>query len=153
MGFSNRVVWAQQLLLMGSRAQAHTLWPACSEACGIFPQAQTHISCTGRRILIHCVCAKSPQSCLTLCDAMDHSPPGFSVHGILQARILEVAMPTREVQDILFNSKILTAWSFWPSQVFSDSKGFSLGIPATKGPSPPTDPHHILTLSPRPSLF
>ena len=29
------------------------------------------------------------QSCLTLCDPVDHSPPGSSVHGILQARILE----------------------------------------------------------------
>ena len=27
------------------------------------------------------------QSCLTLCDPMDYSPPGFSVHGILQARV------------------------------------------------------------------
>ena len=34
------------------------------------------------------------QSCPTLCDPVYHSPPGFSVHGILQARILErVAMP------------------------------------------------------------
>ena len=29
------------------------------------------------------------QSCLTLCDSMDCCPPGSSVHGILQARILE----------------------------------------------------------------
>ena len=29
------------------------------------------------------------QSCLTLCDPMDCSPPGLSVHGILQARILK----------------------------------------------------------------
>ena len=29
------------------------------------------------------------QLCLTLCDPMDCSPPGSSVHGILQARILE----------------------------------------------------------------
>ena len=29
------------------------------------------------------------QSCLTLCDPMDWSPPGSSVHGILQAKILE----------------------------------------------------------------
>ena len=28
-------------------------------------------------------------SCPTLCDPVDHSPPGSSVHGILQARILE----------------------------------------------------------------
>ena len=37
---------------------------------------------------------KSLQSCPTLCDPMDCSPPGSSVHGILQARLLElVAMP------------------------------------------------------------
>ena len=29
------------------------------------------------------------QSCLTLCDPMDYSPPGSSVRGIFQARILE----------------------------------------------------------------
>ena len=29
------------------------------------------------------------QSCPTLCDPVDCSPPGFSVHGILQARALE----------------------------------------------------------------
>ena len=34
------------------------------------------------------------QLCLTLCDLMDYSPPRSSVHGILQARILEwVAIP------------------------------------------------------------
>ena len=35
-----------------------------------------------------CVCAKSPGSCPTLCHRMDCSPPGASVHGILQARRL-----------------------------------------------------------------
>ena len=33
------------------------------------------------------------QSCLTLSDSMDFSPPGSSVHGITQARILEWASP------------------------------------------------------------
>ena len=33
--------------------------------------------------------AKSLQSCLTLCDSIDHSPLGSSVPGILQAKILE----------------------------------------------------------------
>ena len=33
--------------------------------------------------------AKSIQLCPILCDAMDHSPPGSSVHEILKARILE----------------------------------------------------------------
>ena len=33
--------------------------------------------------------ARSLQSCLTLRDTMDCSPPGSSVHGIFQARVLE----------------------------------------------------------------
>ena len=33
--------------------------------------------------------AKSLQSCLTLCDPIDGSPPGSSAHGIFQARVLE----------------------------------------------------------------
>ena len=42
-----------------------------------------------------CVLAKLLQSCLTLCNPMDCSLPGSSVHGILQARILEwVASPS-----------------------------------------------------------
>ena len=36
-----------------------------------------------------CMRAKSLQSCLTLCDLVDCSPPASSVHGILQVRILE----------------------------------------------------------------
>ena len=41
------------------------------------------------------ICAKSLQLCLTLCDPMNWSPSGSSVHGILQARILGwVAMPS-----------------------------------------------------------
>ena len=39
------------------------------------------------------ICAKSFQLCPNLCDSMDSSPPGSSVHGLFQARILEwVAM-------------------------------------------------------------
>ena len=33
--------------------------------------------------------AKSPKSCPTLCDPMDCSPPGSSLPGVFQARILE----------------------------------------------------------------
>ena len=38
------------------------------------------------QFFIPCICV---QSCPTLCDRMDCSPPGSSVHGISQARILE----------------------------------------------------------------
>ena len=33
--------------------------------------------------------AKSLQSCPTLCDPIDGSPPGSSIHGIFQTRVLE----------------------------------------------------------------
>ena len=33
--------------------------------------------------------SEAAQSCLTLCDPMDYSLPGFSIHGIFQARVLE----------------------------------------------------------------
>ena len=36
-----------------------------------------------------CVYLRIAQSCPTLCGPMDYSPPGSSVHGILQASILE----------------------------------------------------------------
>ena len=34
-------------------------------------------------------CCFVAQLCLILCDSMGYSPPGSSVHGIFQARILE----------------------------------------------------------------
>ena len=40
--------------------------------------------CVCARVNEHCV-----QLCPTLCDPMDCGPPGSSVHGIFQARILE----------------------------------------------------------------
>ena len=64
----------------------------------------TCIFCIGRKILYYCAtweapnitaaaaaaaAAKLPQSCPTLCDPIDSSPPGSSVPGNLQARTLE----------------------------------------------------------------
>ena len=47
------------------------------------------------KIHFACMCVKSLQLYPTLCDPWDWSPPGSSVHGILQARILEwVAVPS-----------------------------------------------------------
>ena len=34
-------------------------------------------------------CYSFAQSCLTLCDPMDCSPPGSSIRGIFQVRVLE----------------------------------------------------------------
>ena len=40
-------------------------------------------------IIDGCCCCLVAKLCLTLCDSMDCSLPGISVHGISQARILE----------------------------------------------------------------
>ena len=41
------------------------------------------------KIFIYAAAATSLQSCLTLCNPIDDSPPGFPIPGILQARTLE----------------------------------------------------------------
>ena len=54
------------------------------------PGKNTGVGC---HFLLQCMKVKSQsevaQSCPTLRDPMDCSPPGFSVHGIFQARVLE----------------------------------------------------------------
>ena len=77
-------------------------WVAISSSRGSSPpRDRTHgsyISCIDRQVFItsaiweahiHTAAAKSLQSCPTLCDPIDISPPGSPVPGILQARILE----------------------------------------------------------------
>ena len=55
------------------------------------------------------MCAKLLQLCLTLCNPMDCSPPGSSVHGILQARILEwvAIIPPGDLPDLGIEARSL----------------------------------------------
>ena len=53
------------------------------------------------------------QFCLTLSDPMDHSLPGYSIHGISQARVLEwgatafsIAEHKKELKSILMKVKV-----------------------------------------------
>ena len=59
------------------------------------------------------VCLLSRFSCVRLCDPMDFSQPDFSVHGILQARILErAAMPSsRDSSQPRDQTQVLSATS------------------------------------------
>ena len=51
---------------------------------------QIALSCSGIvKLQPFAASAKSLQSCLTLCNPIDNSPPGSAVPGILQARTLE----------------------------------------------------------------
>ena len=69
------------------------------------PGKNTGVGC---HFLLQCMKVKSEsevaQSCLTLSDPTDCSPPGSSVHGIFQARILEwVAIPFSRGSSQLLN--------------------------------------------------
>ena len=57
------------------------------------------------------VCAQLLQSCPTLCNPIHCSPPGSSVHGILQTRILEwVAMPSSRGSSQLRDRTHVSYW-------------------------------------------
>ena len=67
------------------------------------PGKNTGVGC---HFLLQCMKVKSEsqvaQSCLTLSDPLDCSPPGSSVHGVFQARVLEwgaiaFSIPTLEM--------------------------------------------------------
>ena len=70
------------------------------------------------QILIYAAAAKSLQSCPTLCDPMDGSPPGYPVPGILQARTLEWVA-------ISFSNAWKWKWK-WSRSVLSDPMDCSL---------------------------
>ena len=61
------------------------------------------------------------QSCPTLCDPMDCSPPGSSVHGILQARVLEWGV-------IAFSAAPITAWQIEGEKVEVVTDSLFLGL-------------------------
>ena len=92
------------------------------------------------------------QSCLTLGDPMDRSPPGSSVHGILQARILEwVAtsscrgsfQPRDWAQVSLIAGSFFTNWGTREAQVLSDSGINFLSLPFAR-PHESLYPHNTL---------
>ena len=63
--------------------------------------------------MFYAAAAKSRQSCPTLCDPIDCSPPGSTVPGILQARTLEWVA-------ISFSNAWKWKWK-WSRSVMSDS--------------------------------
>ena len=67
-----------------------------------------------------CMHAKSLQSCQILCKPMDCSPPGSSVHGILQERILKwVAIPSSRESSRFRNQTCISCDSCIASRFFT----------------------------------
>ena len=80
-------------------------------------------------------CAKWLQSCPTLCDPMDCNPPGSSVHGILQARILELVpipssrgFPNPGIEPASLVSAALAGRFFIPSTTWEATLNFFLRV-------------------------
>ena len=86
------------------------------------------------------VCAVA-QLCPTLCDPMDSSPSGASVHGIIQARILEwVAIASARGSSWLrdrtwvscIGSQVLYCCATWEAHIFAQGSAFLLVLPHKK---------------------
>ena len=83
------------LLLLSRSVVSNSVWPHTGQPTRLphpwdSPGKNTGVGC---HFLLQCMKVKSEsevtQSCPTLSDPMDCSPPGSSVHGIFQARVLE----------------------------------------------------------------
>ena len=83
---------------------------------------------------VSCMCAKSLLSCLILCEPMDCSPPGSSVHGILQARTREwvaylfsrassqPSIKSTSVMSLALSDTFFTISTTWETQVYVQTK-------------------------------
>ena len=93
------------------------------------PGKNTGVGC---HFLLQCMKVKSEsevaQSCPTLSDPMDCSPPGSSIHGILQAGVLEwgaIALSGSEIfKKLLITKTWPSSWSV--SIIFSSSRDFKM---------------------------
>ena len=83
------------LLLLSHFSRVRTVRPHRQQPTGLprpwgSPGKNTGVGC---HFLLQCMKVKNEsevvQLCPTLSDPMDYSPPGFSFHGIFQARVLE----------------------------------------------------------------
>ena len=86
-----------------------------------------------------CCCYLVAQSCLTLCDAMDCSLPGSSVHGILQARILGWVA-------ISFSRGVFPARGLNPHLLHWQASSLPLSHPRSPCPPPPPPNCPIITV-------
>ena len=92
---------------MSSSVQSHRQQPTRLPPPWDSPGKNPGVGC---HFLLQCMKVKSEsevtQSCLTLCNPMDCSPPGSSAHGIFQARVLEwgaIAFSASGPYKMLFN--------------------------------------------------
>ena len=86
-GIREETIWGVVLCLQTLKSDLDQEKAPCSLVKLLFHWPWCWIFCFSFRDL--CVYVLVPESCPTLCNSMDYRPPGSSVHGIFQARILE----------------------------------------------------------------
>ena len=90
MKFIKCLATAAKLLVVSDSVRPHRQQPTRLPGPWDSPGKNTGVGC---HFLLQCMKVKSEsevtQSCLTLSNPMDCGPPGSSVHGIFQARVLE----------------------------------------------------------------
>ena len=78
------------------------------------PGKNTGVGC---HFLLQCMKVKSEsevaQSCPTLCDPMDCSPPGSSIHGMFQARVLEWGATAFSKYMLRRNKRMESKWDLF----------------------------------------
>ena len=101
---------AAKLLVVSHSVRPHRRQPTRLLCPWDFPGKNTGVGC---HFLLQCMKVKSEsevaQSCLTLHDPMHCSPPGSSVHGIFQARVLEwgaIAFSKKQVLDSILKERM-----------------------------------------------
>ena len=73
------------------------------------------------------VCVWVAQLCQTICHPMDYSLPGFSVHGILQARILEwIAIPFSRGTSHLRDWTLVSCITGWFFTIWATGKSYCM---------------------------
>ena len=92
----------------------HSVWQSLG------PSTLGHMHSFSLFFFFTAVCVSVAQSCLTLCDPVDCSPPGFSVHRILQARMLEwvaisfsrgSSQPRDKTRVFLIAGRLFSIWA------------------------------------------
>ena len=113
MGFSRRSTWVGCRFLLQGIVPAQRLNPGLPHCRRMLYPLSHQGSPWKKSYDKPAAAAKSLQSCLTLCDPVDCSPPGLPVPGILQARILEwVAIVFSNPYMTTGKTIALTRWTF-----------------------------------------
>ena len=106
-------------------------------ATGISTFRPSPLTEQGNMSIYACMHAKLPLSCPTLCDTRDGSLPGSSVHGILQARLLECPhpgdLPDSGIEPMSLASPALTSRFFTTSATGKASSNIGLSTEGAKG--------------------